>query len=112
MDVTHKATDPVVDQLYVNAPLAFCLYTAYKVTGEKMYKDFFHQIMDFLVRIQIRSKDKKLNGAWMRAFDYKNWDYYGSNGDIDWGPYCVESGWTNTWIGTTLALYLMDKTAI
>lgn len=23
---------------------------------------------------------------------YKNWEYYGSNGDVDWGPYCIESG--------------------
>ncbi len=112
VDVTHKTSDTVVDQLYVNAPLVFSLYTAYKATGTKMYKDFFLQVMDFLVRIQIQSKDKRLNGAWMRAFDYGNWDYHGSNGDIDWGPYCIESGWSNTWIAKTLAFYLMDEMVI
>ena len=112
VDVIHKDSDSITDQLYVNGILTLCLHTAYKATGNKEYRDFFHQIMDFLAGIQIKSKDKRLNGAWMRAFDYKNWEYYGSNGDVDWGPYCVESGWTNAWIAVTLSLYLQDEILI
>ena len=45
-----------------------------------------------------------LDGCWMRGFDYKLWEYYGSSSDIGWGPWSVESGWTNSWISSTLAM--------
>ncbi|MBN2300966.1 MAG: hypothetical protein JXN60_00485 [Lentisphaerae bacterium] len=105
--VMHRASDPVVDQLYENAAWAYALCMAHEITGEESYLKVFHKLMDFLARIQIVSSDPRLNGAWMRAFDYEYWDYYGSNGDIDWGPYCIESGWSNAWTGRALALYLM-----
>ncbi|MDD3927987.1 MAG: hypothetical protein PHT33_15190, partial [bacterium] len=110
--VMHRMKDNIADLLYINAPLVYSMYTAYKLTGDEEYGDIFRGIMDFMVRIQIESSDKRLNGAWMRAFDYDRWDYYGSNGDVDWGPYCVESGWTNSWIAKTLALYLLNETDI
>lgn len=112
VDIKHSSKDPIVDQLYTTSSLVMFIYAAYKATGNKEYLECFYRQMDFLARIQIHSRDKRFNGAWMRAFDYKNWDYYGSNGDIDWGPYCIESGWCNTWIGRALALYLMDEAVI
>jgi hypothetical protein len=75
VDVIHKDSEPIVDQLYVNSLLALCLYMAYKTTGDKAHKNFFHRVMDFLAAIQIKSKDKRLNGAWMRAYDYEYQDY-------------------------------------
>ncbi|MBN2301049.1 MAG: hypothetical protein JXN60_00900 [Lentisphaerae bacterium] len=107
--IAHRAGDPVVDQLYQNAPWAYALYLAYKATDNTEYLKVFYKLMDFLARIQIVSKDPRLDGAWMRAFDYKYWDYYGSNGDIDWGPYCIESGWSNAWIARALSMWLTDN---
>jgi len=108
IDVTHKPTDKIVDILYVNAPFVMCLYAAWKATGEEYYLDFFHEVMDFICSVQITSPNPKLHGAWMRGYDYLHNDYNGNNGDMDWGPFCVESGWCNSWIGQTLAMYLMD----
>jgi len=112
VDARHNTKDPIVDQLYMTSRMAMYIYTAYEATGNEEYLQCFYRQMDFLARIQIRSTDKRLNGAWMRSFDYENWDYYGSNGDIDWGPYCVESGWGNTWTGRALLHYLLKETVI
>lgn len=109
IDVTHKPTDKIIDILYVNGPFVFCLYAAWKATGEEYYLNFFHEVMDFLCSIQIVSQNPKLSGAWMRGYDYLYNDYNGTNGDMDWGPFCVESGWCNTWIGQALSMYLMDS---
>ena len=38
--------------------------------------------------------DQQLDGAWQRAFDFDAWEYFGSNADLGWGPYCVETGWS------------------
>lgn len=112
VDVRHNLSEPITDQLYCNAKAALNLYSAYRVTGNNKYKEIFCRLMDFLTAIQIKSPDKRLDGAWMRAFDCRAWDYYGSNGDVDWGPYCIESGWTNAWIAMALALYLQDASLI
>ncbi len=108
VDVTHKPTDEIVDILYVNGPFVISVYTAWKATGDKYYLDFFHDVMDFLCAVQLTCPNTKLRGAWMRGYDYRYNDYNGANGDMDWGPFCVESGWCNAWIGQALAMYLMD----
>ena len=112
VDVRHNTLEPITDQLYLNAKEVLNLYSAYRVTRDKKYREMFFRLMDFLVAIQLHSSDKRLDGAWMRAFDCRNWDYHGSNGDVDWGPYCIESGWTNAWIAMALALYLQDISLI
>ena len=112
VDVRHAIDEPITDQLYINSKAALNLYSAYYATGEARYNRMFLKVMDFLVKIQLHSADPRLDGAWMRAFDCKNWDYYGSNGDIDWGPYCIESGWSNSWTAIALALYLQKKSLI
>ena len=68
--------------------------------------DSWERLLDFMARIQIRSKDKRLDGAWMRGYDLKNRDYYACNADADWGTYCIESGWCNTWVGKAWINYL------
>lgn len=50
-------------------------------------------LTDFLLRTQIDSPDKRLDGAWMRAFDMDNMEYYGCDKDFAWGPYCILTGW-------------------
>ena len=60
---------------------------------------------EFLVRIQARSEDhKNVDGAWFRAFNYHNWDYWASNADAGWGAQSTLTGWIQSWIVATLAL--------
>ena len=44
----------------------------------------------------------------MRAFDYEKWEVWASASDVGWGPWCVETGWMNAWIITTLSLKQRD----
>jgi hypothetical protein len=45
----------------------------------------------------------------MRGFDYELWEYYSSSADNGWGGWCVESGWTNTWIAATFGLRNLNR---
>jgi hypothetical protein len=59
----------------------------------------------FLVRVQVQSETHpELDGGWFRAFDYRQWEYWGSNADAGWGAWSIEVGWTQGWISTVLAL--------
>ncbi|MCX6927888.1 MAG: hypothetical protein NT154_32470 [Verrucomicrobia bacterium] len=49
-----------------------------------------------------------MDGAWYRGFDFQKWEYWGSDGDVGWGVWCIETGWIQTWITTTLALRHMN----
>lgn len=51
----------------------------------------------------------RYDGGWMRAFDMKRNEYLGNNGDTGWGPYCMESGWTNAITTAGLLLGLVDE---
>jgi len=59
----------------------------------KTAKDVYYKLVNFLLDVQIRSSDQRLNGAWMRAFDMENYEYYGCDKDFAWGPYCILTGW-------------------
>lgn len=48
--------------------------------------------------------DALYDGAWLRAFDYGRWEYFGSSADIGWGPYCAETGWMCAPLGLGLLL--------
>ena len=109
MDIIHKPDDPIAEILYVNGPAAYALFEAYQATGEQKFFAAWEKLLDFMARIQIKSSDRRLNGAWMRGYDLKNRDYYASNADADWGTYCVESGWCNTWVGKAWINYLNNK---
>lgn len=102
--------DPACDLVYtVNYTFAG-LHEAFIATGDEYYKSASDKMADFLCRIQVRSKDEPyLNGCWMRGFDYELWDFFGSSADNGWGAWCVESGWTNTWIAATMALRQMNR---
>jgi len=108
MDIIHKADDEVAEILYVNGPAAYSMSQAWDATGREDYMECHRKQLDFLVRIQIKDNDRRLNGAWMRSYDLRNHDWYGSNSDTDWGPFCVESGWCNTWIGKSLCHFITE----
>lgn len=86
--------DPVTDQLYGTGYAAMALPLAYHATGEDVFAELATGVLDYLSRIQIDEGNPLLDGTWMRAFDVHAWDYFGSNCDLGWGPYCVETGWS------------------
>jgi len=103
--VIQQNGDPAADMLYGCNFLLFSLHEAYAATGDRQYGEMEDKLADFLVRIQARSeKHPELDGAWFRAFDYRKWDYWGSNAGAGWGAWTIECGWTQAWITTTLAL--------
>ena len=100
--------DPVADMLYTCNFAFFALNEAYHATGE--YKDAVTKLGDFLVKIQAQSTaHPDIDGAWMRAFDYRRWDYWASNADHGWGAWSTLSGWIQSWIVSTLALVDENK---
>ena len=102
--------DPACDLVYTVNYAFIGLHEAAIATGDEYYKEAEDKLADFLCRIQIRSKlQPYLNGCWMRGFDYELWEYYGSSADNGWGAWCVESGWTNTWIGATFGLRQLNR---
>lgn len=108
LSLIHDSSEPISDQLYTTSFAAMNFWVAYKATGDVFYREQFFRVMDFLVRIQIESSDRPINGAWMRGFDYSLWEYYGSNADQSWTAYCLETGWDNAIIDLALELYLLD----
>lgn len=97
--------DPVCDMLYTCNFALIGLHEAAAATGDRFYADAEEKLARFLCRIQIRSEaHPELDGAWYRAFNFHNWEYWASNADWEWGPWSIEAGWTQPWIAGTLAL--------
>ena len=97
--------DPVADMLYTCNFAFLGLHEAYTATGERQYREMADRLAKFLVRIQVRSDaHPELDGGWFRAFDFRRWDYWGSNADSGWGAWSIEVGWTQAWIPTVLAM--------
>ncbi len=114
----HEATliqangDPLSDLLYTTNFAFLGLHEAAAIAGDARIGAAAHRLAQFLCRIQARSESHpELDGAWFRAFDYRRWDYWGSNADAGWGAWSVESGWTQAWITSVLAMRQM-KTSL
>ena len=102
--------DPACDLVYTVNYAFIGLHEAAIATGDEFYKSAEDKLADFLCRIQVRSKSQPyLDGCWMRGFDYELWEYFGSSADNGWGVWCVESGWTNTWIAATFGLRQLQR---
>ena len=81
------------------------LNEASAATGEPYYRDAGDRLAGFLCRIQIRSDiHPELDGGWFRAFDINRWEFWASNADAGWGAWCIESGWSQSWITAVMAL--------
>lgn len=103
-------TDNVTDLLYT-ANFAFLgLNEAWHATGNTTYLDALTRLEAFLARAQALSPvHPEVNGAWFRAFDFGGrWEAWGSNADLGWGVWSVESGWTMSWISTVFGLRLTN----
>ncbi len=107
----HDNGDPVADMLYTSNFAFFALNEAASVTKRPEHRAAVQKLSDFLTRIQVQSeKFKSVDGAWFRAFDYDEWDYWASNADAGWGAWCTLTGWIQSWIVGTQALLEMDTT--
>ncbi|MFC3773606.1 hypothetical protein [Paenibacillus sp. GCM10012303] len=84
-------------------------WEAWKATGDGKYAELYRILSEFMCNIQIRSSDSRFNGGWMRAYDMDRDEYFGNNGDTGWGPYCIESGWTNAIASAGLLLGLLNE---
>lgn len=101
--------DPCSDLLYVVNFAFLGLHEAAAATGDKYYRNAENKLAQFLCRVQIQSEQHpELDGGWFRAFDFNRWEYWASNGDMGWGAWCIESGWSQSWITLTLGLRQLD----
>ena len=97
--------DPVADMLYTSNFAFLSLHEAAAATGDASLIDARNRLEDFLIRIQVQATDHpELDGAWFRAFDFDRWEYWASNADLGWGAWAVETGWTQSWIPSVIAL--------
>ncbi|MBN1342073.1 MAG: hypothetical protein JXQ73_05300 [Phycisphaerae bacterium] len=103
--LTHAAGDPATDALYAINFAFVGMHEAAAATGNPAYAESAARMADFFIRTQTRSeRHPELDGTWYRSFDYRKWDYWGSDGDAGWGVWTNEIGWTHSWITTVLAL--------
>ncbi len=101
----HANGDPSADMLYTMNFAFFGLNEAARATGDPFYREALDRMADFLLRIQVRSETHAdLHGAWFRGFDTRRWEFWGSNGDHGWGVWGTLTGWTQSWIVSTLAM--------
>lgn len=109
--VIQQNGDPAADLLYTQNFAFLGLHEAAAATSDKRLREAENRLAEFLCRTQSRSRRHPyLNGCWMRSFDYEKWEYWGSSSDLGWGAWCVESGWTNTWISSVFAMRRLDRT--
>lgn len=105
----QKNGDPVCDLLYTCNFALLGLHEAAAATGDSFYAQAEERLARFLCRIQVRSeRHPELDGGWFRAFDFRLWDYWASNADSGWGAWSIESGWTQGWITSVLAMRRMQ----
>lgn len=97
--------DPICDMLYTTNFAFVSLNEAAKITNNPKHIEALYKMSDFLTRIQVRSERfKSVDGAWFRAFNYQNWDYWASNADAGWGAWSTLTGWIQSWIVGTQGL--------
>ena len=108
--VIFKNGQPVADMLYTSNFAFFALNEAAAATKNPSYQKAVDKLADFLVRIQTKADNRAdLDGCWFRAFEYDNWEYYGTNGDHGWGAWGTLTGWTQSFITTTLSLKQLNS---
>ncbi len=106
--ITTAPDEPLSDQLYSTSWLFRAFVRLSKATGDADCKRLEEALGDYLVRIQYKSRDPRLDGCWMRGFDARHWEYYGAPYDPAYGPYAAYTGWMNAVISEALAWYLLD----
>jgi len=101
--------DPVSDLLYTTNFAFLGLHETAYATDDPKIKAAVDRLAAFLCRIQVKSEGHpEIHGGWMRAFDFERHEHWGSNADHGWGAWAIESGWTQGWITSVLALREMN----
>ncbi len=104
-----KNGDPVADLLYTTNFAFLALHEAAAATGDQDIRRAEDKLAEFLCRIQVTSETQPaVDGGWFRAFDFGRWEHWGCNADHGWGAWAIESGWTQGWIVSVLAMRQMD----
>ena len=107
----HRDGDTASDQLYTTNFALLGLREAAAATGDPDLRAAEDRLAGYLVRIQARSERHPwIDGAWLRAFDYRRWDYWAASSDIGWGAWCAETGWSQAWIAAVLGMRLQKTT--
>ena len=100
--------DPVSDMLYTCNFAFFALNEASAATSDVRIKKATERLAAFMAKIQVKSSSiKNVDGAWFRAFNFQDWNYWASNADAGWGAQSTLTGWIQSWIVSTLALMEM-----
>ena len=100
--------DPVCDLLYTMNFALLGLHEAVAATGDHHIREAENRMATFLCRIQNYSPTQpSLDGGWFRAFDFKRWEAWGSIADAGWGAWVIETGWSQSWITSVLAMRQM-----
>ncbi len=100
--------DPVADLLYTTNFAFLGLHEA-AAAGDEHARQGADRLAEFLCRVQVRSEPQpSLDGGWFRALDFGRWEHWGSNADSGWGAWAIESGWTQGWITSVLAMRRME----
>lgn len=104
--------DPNADLFYTVNFALVGLREATAATGEPLYRNAEDKLVRFLCRVQVESDAQpQLDGGWFRGFDYRRWEYWGSDADIGWSLYSMETGWIQGEVLSVLALRQM-KTSL
>lgn len=107
--IFDKDGDTIADLLYTCNFALYNSWLAWKSIGSERHLETFEKLADFLAAIQDSSGDPMSHGGWFRGFDFGNqWDWFGCNHDISWGPYVMETGWTNAPISMAFSMYVLD----
>ncbi len=97
--------DPNTDLLYTANFALVGLHEAAAATGEALYRDAEERLARFFCRVQVRSEaHPELDGGWFRGFDFGRWEYWGSDADVGWSLYSMETGWIQGEVLSVLAL--------
>lgn len=100
--------DPNADLLYTLNFALVGLHEAAAATDEPLYRDAEDKLVQFICRVQVKSESQpQLDGGWFRGFDYRRWEFWGSDADIGWSLYSMETGWITGEILSVLALRQM-----
>ena len=111
----QAAADPAADLLYSNNFVLHALHEAAAATQDPKLVAAARSLRDFVLRAQVSvradgfvaadaERSLKLDGAWLRSFDFSSWEFYAQASDWQWGPWVAETGHGSSLITMTLAV--------
>jgi hypothetical protein len=106
--IATGSDEPLTDQLYATPWRFLETYCAWRATGDEACRKACEAVGDYLVRIQCHHPDPRLDGCWVRGFDFENWETFGAPYDPAYGPYSAYTGWMNAIAARAFAYYLMN----